>query len=48
VLTSEQIADTATVSMLIDGRLQVNGAGITETIAGLSVTQGRPPSSPVS
>ena len=37
VITSEQIADTATVSMVIDGRLQVNGSGITETIAQLSI-----------
>jgi hypothetical protein len=42
VVTSEQIANGATVSMTIDGVFEVNGSGITETIAGLTfVNQGR-------
>jgi autotransporter-associated beta strand protein len=39
VLTSEQIVDGAALSMMMDGNFQVNGAGITETIASLSISQ---------
>ena len=41
VLTSEQIANSAGVSMLADATFQVNGSAITETIASLNITQGQ-------
>lgn len=38
VLTSEQIADTSSVEVRVDGDLLFNGSSITETIAGLTIT----------